>query len=130
MFGFSKKKPKVLLVDDDGFMRTVLASYIPKDVFDVVTAKDGNDGIAAAGKEEPSIIMLDANMPGKDGWDTLVELKADKKTAGIPVLMCTAVDDCGSLDRAFLAGAQGYITKPVNKEAFIKKINKTLGLEQ
>lgn len=130
MFGFSKKKPKVLLVDDDGFMRTVLASYIPKDVFDVVTAKDGDSGIAAAAKEEPSIIMLDANMPGKDGWDTLVALKADKKTAPIPVLMCTAVDDCGSLDRAFLAGAQGYITKPVNKEAFLKKINRTLGLEQ
>lgn len=130
MFGLSKKKPKVLLVDDDGFMRTVLSSYIPKDIFDVVTAKDGADGISVAGKEEPSIIMLDANMPGKDGWDTLAELKANKKTAVIPVLMCTAVDDCGSLDRAFLAGAQGYITKPVNKEAFLKKINKTLGLAQ
>jgi len=130
MFGFSKKKPKVLLVDDDGFMRTVLSSYIPKDIFDVVTAKDGNDGIAVAGREEPSIIMLDANMPGKDGWDTLSDLKADKKTAPIPVLMCTAVDDVGSLDRAFLAGAQGYITKPVNKDAFLKKINKTLGLEK
>ncbi len=130
MFGLSKKKPKVLLVDDDGFMRTVLSSYIPKDIFDVVTAKDGADGISVAGKEEPSIIMLDANMPGKDGWDTLAELKANKKTAVIPVLMCTAVDDCGSLDRAFLAGAQGYITKPVNKDAFLKKINKTLGLAQ
>lgn len=130
MFGFSKKKPKVLLVDDDGFMRTVLSSYIPKEVFDVVTAKDGADGIAAAAKEEPSIIMLDANMPGKDGWDTLADLKADKKTAAIPVLMCTAVDDVASLDRAFLAGAQGYITKPVNKEGFLKKINKTLGLEK
>jgi len=129
MFGFSKKKPKVLLVDDDGFMLTVLSSYIPKDVFDIVTAKDGDSGISAALKEDPSIILLDANMPGKDGWDTLVGLKADKKTAAIPVLMCTAVDDCGSLDRAFLAGAQGYMTKPVNKDGFLKKINKTLGLE-
>lgn len=130
MFGFSKKKPKVLLVDDDGFMLTVLSSYIPKDVFDVVTAKDGDSGMAAAAREEPSIILLDANMPGKDGWETLTGLKAEKKTAGIPVLMCTAVDDCGSLDRAFLAGAQGYITKPVNKEGLVKKINKTLGLEK
>ncbi|MEW6012062.1 MAG: response regulator [Elusimicrobiales bacterium] len=130
MFGLFKKKPKILIVDDDGFMRTVISNYIPKEVFDVVMAKDGEEGIKVAESESPSLILLDANMPNKDGWDTLVDLKNSKKTNQIPVLMCTAVDDVNSLDRAFLAGAQGYITKPVNKDALIKKIKKTLGMEE
>lgn len=130
MFGLFKKKPKILIVDDDGFMRTVISNYIPKDVFDVVMAKDGEEGIKVAESESPSLILLDANMPNKDGWDTLVDLKNSKKTNQIPVLMCTAVDDVNSLDRAFLAGAQGYITKPVNKDALLKKIKKTLQMEE
>ncbi len=130
MFGLFKKKPKILIVDDDGFMRTVIASYIPKDNFDIEMAKDGEEGLSKAQSEEPALILLDANMPNKDGWETLGDLKGNKKTSSIPVLMCTAVDDVNSLDRAFLAGAQGYITKPLNKESLVKKINKTLGIEK
>lgn len=130
MFGLFKKKPKILIVDDDGFMRAVISNHIPKDTFDVLMAKDGEEGLKVAESEQPSLILLDANMPNKDGWETLVELKNNKKTSSIPVLMCTAVDDVNSLDRAFLAGAQGYITKPVNKDALLKKIKKTLNMEE
>ncbi|MCX7905428.1 MAG: response regulator [Elusimicrobiales bacterium] len=130
MFGLFKKKPKILIVDDDGFIRAVIASHIPKDNFEILMAKDGEEGLKIAEKEEPSLILLDANMPNKDGWETLIELKNNKKTSNIPVLMCTAVDDVNSLDRAFLAGAQGYITKPINKDSLLKKIKKTLNMEE
>jgi CheY-like chemotaxis protein len=130
MFGFGgSKKPKILLVDDDRFMLSVIKSYLPAEQYDIITAADGVQACDLAYKEMPVLILLDANMPEKDGWATLVDLRDNEKTAAIPVLMCTSVDDVGSLDQAFQLGAKGYVTKPVDKEKLLKKIAKTLGTE-
>ena len=130
MFGFGgPKKPKILLVDDDRFMLTVIKSYIPAEQFEVVTAINGVEACTVAHKQVPTLILLDANMPEKDGWATLADLHVDPVTAGIPVLMCTSVDDVSSMDQAFNLGAKGYVTKPVDQGKLLKKISKTLGIE-
>src|SRR5262249_44355930 len=126
-FGFGKKLPKVLLVDDDRFARTLVSNFLKDESFSLVTARDGHQGLSAALRERPALILLDASMPGKDGWQLLSSLKADGRTSAIPVLMCTAVNDVASMDRAFQEGAEGYITKPIQRDELLRKVRKALG---
>ncbi len=127
MFGFGKKKaPRVLVADDDPFIRGVITAHLAAENLESITADDGVEALEAARRERPDLILLDADMPGMDGWETLLKLGADGRTASIPVLMCTADDSVTSLERAFLSKAMGYITKPVRREELLRKVRKAL----
>lgn len=130
MFDFGKKKQKVLLIDDEEVVLSVLSDYISDLDLIVLTAMDGASGIEVAEAEHPDLIMLDARMPKLDGWSTLSALKKNPQTGQIPVLMCTAVSDIGSYDRAFAYGAQGYIIKPIKPLELERKVGKFLALRK
>jgi diguanylate cyclase (GGDEF)-like protein len=104
---------RILLVDDDLTVRAKVSESLEEDGFEVILAKNGNDGIAAYQEHRPDLILVDAVMPILDGFEFCEQLKnlGDRLT---PILMITSLDDNESVDRAFASGATDYITKPIN----------------
>ena len=107
------KLQRILLVDDDLVVRAKVSESLEEDGFEVILAKNGNDGIAAYQEHRPDLILVDAVMPILDGFEFCEQLKnlGERLT---PILMITSLDDNESVDRAFASGATDYITKPIN----------------
>jgi adenylate cyclase len=105
-------KNRVLVVDDDSTMRDMMRRYLAREGFDVVTAKDGAEGLALAKELRPSVVTLDVFMPGMDGWSVLKALKADPILSEIPIVMVTMLDE---QRKGFALGASDYLTKPVDR---------------
>jgi diguanylate cyclase (GGDEF)-like protein len=107
------KLQRILLVDDDLVVRAKVSESLEQDGFEVILAKNGNDGIAAYQQHRPDLILVDAVMPILDGFEFCEQLKnlGERLT---PILMITSLDDNDSVDRAFASGATDYITKPIN----------------
>jgi adenylate cyclase len=91
----------------------LMRQFLAREGLDVVTARDGAEGLDLARRQRPALITLDVLMPGPDGWDVLRQLKADSELASIPVLMLTILDE---KKRAFALGAAEYMTKPFDRE--------------
>jgi len=100
----------VLVIDDDAAQRELLKRFLERECFAVQTAPDGRAGLELARTLRPHAILLDVMMPQMDGWSVLSALKADKVTAGIPVVMVTFVNEQG-LGQSL--GAADYVLKPV-----------------
>ena len=127
MSATGSRRPTVLLVDDcvadRKLYETVLASE-----FEVVTASRGLDALALAGLVRPDVVVLDVMMPGLNGWDTCVLLKADEITANTPVVMLTGADDPNLVERARAVGAAGIETKPCPADRLLNRIRGAMGI--
>ena len=111
----------ILVIDDDPTVHDLVERFLTKEKFQVVTASSGTEGINLAKTIEPDAITLDVMMPDLDGWSVLTALKADSKTAEIPVIMMTIVDD---QNLGFALGAADYLLKPISKDILINVLNK------
>ena len=107
-----EERPVVILADDDPSIRLMVRHVLESEDFDIVEAADGLEAINAVEKYHPALILLDAVMPGIDGFTTCQQIK-DNGHADIPVMMITGLDDDASLERAYEVGASDYITKPI-----------------
>ena len=105
------ERPVVLLVDDDEVNLMVASAALRQRGFAVHESNSGQQALASLGSSPPSIILLDANMPDMDGFQTCAAVRARPGFANIPVLMLTALDDDDSLARAFQAGATDFFVK-------------------
>jgi CheY-like chemotaxis protein len=103
----------VLVIDDDAIVRDLMAPYLEKQGFAVITAADGVEGIARAREHHPAAITLDIMMPGLDGWMVLAALKNDPDLADIPVVLVTIVDE---KQRGYALGVVEHFVKPVDRE--------------
>jgi two-component system chemotaxis response regulator CheY len=101
---------KILVVDNEPHVCDVLRKFLVSKGYSVVEAYDGDKALAVYSKEKPDLVLLDVLMPGKDGIETLREMRALNPKAGI--IMVTAVRDEDVAQKAMLEGAYGYITKP------------------
>jgi PleD family two-component response regulator len=110
------KFQRILLVDDDLTVRAKVSESLEEDGFEVILAKNGNDGISAYQEYRPDLILVDAVMPILDGFEFCEQLKnlGERIT---PILMITSLEDNESVDRAFASGATDYITKPINLDS-------------
>jgi CheY-like chemotaxis protein len=106
----------VLVVDDDAAVRDLMARFLGKEGFRVVTAGGGEEGLRLARELQPDVITLDVLMPGMDGWSVLAALKADPTLADIPVVMLTMLDD---RNLGYALGAADYLTKPIDRERLV-----------
>jgi len=106
------KRLSVLIIDDDETIREVLKDELVLRGFDVYLAENGQVGLKLSKSKKPDVILLDWIMPGKDGLETLCDLKYNKHTNRIPVFMLTSKNKIADIDRAFDLGADDYITKP------------------
>ena len=107
-----EERPIVVLADDDPSIRLMVRHVLESEDFDIVEASDGLEALKAVEKHHPALILLDAVMPGIDGFTTCQQIK-DKGYTDIPVMMITGLDDDASVERAYEVGAIDFITKPI-----------------
>jgi len=117
---------KILVVDDEQDIVTIIGKVLKKSGYEVTTANDGLECIKKVETEPPDLILLDNMMPNMDGQAVLSKLKASKKTADIPVIMVTALADQEHITGAQKAGAVEYIVKPFGYEVLLEKIAQAL----
>ena len=113
---------KLLVIDDSDEIRWFLKHVFNKE-YQILEARNGQDGINVALKEEPDLILCDVMMPVKDGYETCREIKNDPKMAQTPVVMLTAKVESEDVITGIEAGADDYITKPFDVEILRSKIN-------
>ena len=121
------EKPKILLVDDEP-MNLHLLKRVLADDYTPLFAKNGPEALDRAARNGPDLILLDVMMPGMDGYAVCEELKADARTAKIPVIFVTAMNDVQDETRGFEAGAVDYISKPVSPPLVRARIRTHLAL--
>lgn len=120
---------RVLVVDDIPANVKLLEARLVAEYFDVVTAEDGFKALAICDEEQVDIILLDIMMPGMDGFEVCEKLKANPKTAHIPVVMVTALDQPSDRVRGLKAGADDFLTKPVNDLQLIARVKSLVRLK-
>jgi CheY-like chemotaxis protein len=109
----SDTRSKVLCVDDDHDQRLLLSFLLERQGLDVRTAGDGGEGVAIAQEWLPDLILMDLMMPGLDGFEATKKLRADPRTAQIPILALTAYGEEQMQARAEAAGMDGFVLKTI-----------------
>ncbi|WP_425253330.1 response regulator [Janthinobacterium sp. NFX145] len=120
-------RPVILVVDDEAANLQLLRQILQND-YALLFAKDGARALALAQQERPALILLDVMMPGMSGHDTCRQLKAAPRTAAIPVIFVTALNDMRDELSGFEAGAVDYITKPLSPAIVRARVRTHLSL--
>jgi len=118
--------PRILYVEDNEDNIYMLTRRLERQGFEVLVARDGEQGVAMARSEHPDLILMDLNMPVMDGWEATRQLKAAAETEAIPVIALSAHAMTGDRERAIEAGCDDYDTKPVRLDSLKDKISKLL----
>jgi len=119
----------VLVVDDVPANVKLLEVKLSNEYYDVISAKDGFEAISQAKQHKPDIILLDVMMPGMDGFETCRKLKEDPEVSHIPVVMVTALSDIADRVRGLEAGADDFLTKPINDIALFARVKSLLRIK-
>ncbi len=106
---------RILVVDDVATNRMLLAARLGANYYDVITASNGEDALEICALEEPDLVLLDVMMPGLDGYEVCRRLKANSTLQHIPVIIITALDAPEERLRGLVAGADDFLSKPVNE---------------
>ena len=117
---------KILLVEDNEMNRDMLSRRLAKRGYEVVVAVDGEQGVALARAEAPTLILMDMSLPVLDGWEATRQLKAAPETRDVPIIALTAHAMSGDREKATEAGADDFDTKPVELTRLLEKIEALL----
>lgn len=123
-------RPLILLVDDNEDARRMYTICLEYAGFACMTAQDGAEAIARIAQQRPALILMDATMPGMDGWEATLRIKADPVTHDIPLYMLTAHAFAEHRQHAVEVGADGFLTKPILPDALIREIRRALNLPE
>jgi len=124
------EKELILVVDDESTARLLLKNALQKEGFRVATAKNGEEAVLLAKSLLPSTMLVDAMMPGMDGFEVCKELKSIKLTSNIPIIMVTSLSDVSDLQKGFESGALDYIRKPFNPHEMLIRLRNALALKK
>jgi twitching motility two-component system response regulator PilH len=113
---------RVLVVDDSPTERFFLSDLLRKSGYEVITAENGEQGVALAKSERPDLVLMDVVMPGLNGFQATRQLSRDPETQKIPVIMCTTKDQETDRVWGMRQGAVEYVVKPVVPEVLLGKI--------
>ena len=116
----------ILVVDDDSSTLRLLGYMLERGGFQVKMAGDGEDGLAIAFQESPDLVILDVMMPGLNGYQVCERLRADPRTAHVPIIILTARSQRIDQQTALEAGADLYMSKPVTPDELVEKVNELL----
>ena len=125
----AEKTPKVLVVDDNQQNLELLQAYLEDVDCQAIPARDGLEALEIVAKEPPDLILLDVMMPKMSGFEVCKRIKNDPKTTDIPVIMVTALNEFGDIERAIDSGTDDFLSKPVNKLELLTRIKTMLKLK-
>jgi CheY-like chemotaxis protein len=120
------KRAKILIVDDSKSIRKLLSVVLKNGKHVIIEAGDGNEALEKARNERPDLILLDVIIPGKDGIRVCREIKADKRTKDIPVIVITSDTSDETRQKAISSGAAAFITKPFEPKEIREAVKKHL----
>jgi CheY-like chemotaxis protein len=118
---------RILIVDDERDNRELLEIILTSEGFVIQTAASGEEALDAVTTQTPDLILLDVMMPGMNGYDVVTKIKGDIATKSIPVIMVSALNDTTSRMRAESAGADGFLSKPIDCADLCGHVRTALG---
>lgn len=120
-------RKKILLVDDSSTVLLMERMILSKSDYDVVTARDGLEGLEKARAERPDLILMDVVMPRMDGFEAVRQLRKEENTRKIPVIMVTTRGELKNVEAGYESGCNEYVTKPINGLELLAKVKSCLG---
>lgn len=120
---------RILIADDNDANRELLEAYLVGIDCEIETSVDGQDTLDKVASFGPDLVLLDVMMPKLSGFEVCKQLKDDPATARVMVLMVTALNELGDIERAVAAGTDDFLSKPVNKIALLKRVDNMLKLK-
>ncbi|MGQ9505109.1 MAG: response regulator [Thermogutta sp.] len=125
-----KERHKILIADDNPTNVELLEAYLSECDCEIAVASDGLETLALAQKTHPDLILLDIMMPKMSGFEVCHRLKSDPTTKDIMILMVTALNELGDIERAVAAGCDDFLSKPIHKLELLKRVENMLRLRQ
>jgi CheY-like chemotaxis protein len=119
---------RVLIADDNEPNVELLEAYLAGLDVEIAVAVDGQDTLDKVAEFQPHVLLLDVMMPKLSGFEVCQRLKSDPATVGVMVLMVTALNELGDIERAVDAGTDDFLSKPVNKIELVKRVENMLKL--
>lgn len=116
--------PKVLHIEDDAANRLLVRKLLEPQGFEVIDAPDGLEGIRKALADRPDLVLVDIAIPGLDGYEVTLRLRAEPRLQGVPIVAITAE---GNRDTSLAVGCDGYLQKPINARSFAETVRGYLG---
>jgi CheY-like chemotaxis protein len=123
-----KTASKILIADDNQQNCELLDAYLAEEGYQIDTAYDGQQALDAVAKSQPDVILLDIMMPKMSGYEVCQRLKSDPATRNISIIVVTALAEMGDIEKAVNAGANDFLTKPVNKLELTTRVKTLLEL--
>lgn len=120
---------KILIADDNAANRELLEAYLDAIECETEMAVDGQDALEKTRSFAPDLILLDVMMPKLSGFEVCEKIKQDASLAKVMVLMVTALNELGDIERAVKAGTDDFLSKPVNKIELLKRVENMLRLK-
>jgi CheY-like chemotaxis protein len=124
----SESRSRVLIADDNPVNVELLEAFLAERDYDIGVAVDGKDTLDKVASFQPDVILLDVMMPKLSGFEVCKKLKGDAATKKIMILMVTALNELGDIERAVQAGTDDFLSKPVNKLELLKRVDNMLRL--
>lgn len=119
---------KILLVDDSETVLLMEKMILKRDVYEVVTAKNGKEGVEKARQLKPDLILMDVVMPEMNGFEAVRQLREGAVTHSIPIVMVTTQAEADSMEAGYESGCNDYVTKPINSTELLTKVRNILGV--
>ncbi|MHC4666689.1 MAG: response regulator [Planctomycetota bacterium] len=124
-----EKTPVVLVVDDNQQNLELVQAYLEDVDCETIPAYDGPEALEIVNREKPDLILLDVMMPKMSGFEVCKRIKNTPKTSDIPVIMVTALNEFGDIERAIDCGTDDFLSKPVNKLELLTRVRTMLKLK-
>lgn len=118
---------KILIVDDSETVLMLERLVLSRNRYEVLTAKDGEEGIAKTLELKPDLVLMDVIMPKMNGFEAVKELRKHKETRSVPILMVTSKAEAESMEAGFECGCSDYVTKPIDSLELLTKVRNFLG---
>lgn len=118
--------PKVLIADDNPQILELLEAYLAPLQVEILTARDGQMALDLVESERPAVLLLDVMMPKRSGFEVCRAIKADERNRDTAIVMVTALNEFGDIERARESGADDFISKPVNKLDLLERVGNLL----
>jgi len=117
---------RIQVIEDQEDNRQIVRDLMAASGYELIEATTGEEGIAAAARERPDLILMDIQLPGIDGYEVTRRIKANPQLKTIPIIAVTSYALSGDDKKAFAAGCDGYVTKPYSPRLLLAKIREYL----